>query len=102
MSSMNPLQGMAVAITRQTQTGEPIGGWLPDERIDLQQALTAYTAGSAYQGFLDGISGTIEVDCRADLALIDANLDEVEPLDLWDVPIVTSYVDGVATNEGEM
>jgi hypothetical protein len=50
---MQPLHGLAVAVTRQNKDGKPDTGWLPEERLPIAQALAAYTSGTAYQGFED-------------------------------------------------
>ena len=67
VSSMHPLHGLAVAVTRQRRDGTPTGGWLPEERVPIAQALAAYTAGTAYQGFEDDVGGVIAEGRRADL-----------------------------------
>jgi predicted amidohydrolase YtcJ len=67
VSSHRPLDGLAVAVTRQTSEGEPAQGWLPHERLAPQTALSAYTAGSAYQSFEEGRRGVLSVGARADL-----------------------------------
>jgi hypothetical protein len=54
---------------------------LPDERIDLALAVRAFTLGSAYVNHLDGWTGSIEPGKRADLAVVDRNLFEVDDLD---------------------
>jgi predicted amidohydrolase YtcJ len=67
VSSYRPLDGLAVAVTRQTPGGEPAQGWLPHERLAPETALSAYTAGSAYQSFEEGRRGMLTVGARADL-----------------------------------
>ena len=67
VSSHRPLDGLAVAVTRQTPDGRPSQGWLPHERLAPETALSAYTAGSAYQSFEEGQRGTLSVGARADL-----------------------------------
>jgi predicted amidohydrolase YtcJ len=67
VSSHRPLDGLAVAVTRQTRDGEPAEGWLPHERLAPETALSAYTAGSAYQSFEEGERGLLCVGARADL-----------------------------------
>jgi predicted amidohydrolase YtcJ len=67
VSSHRPLDGLAVAVTRQTRDGEPAQGWLPHERLAPATALSAYTAGSAYQSFEEGRRGLLAVGARADL-----------------------------------
>ena len=51
VSSMRPLDGLSVAVTRQTPDGEPSDGWLPEERVTAEVAFKAYTSGVAYQAF---------------------------------------------------
>lgn len=67
VSSYRPLDGLAVAVTRQTREGEPAQGWLPHERLAPATALSAYTAGSAYQSFEEGQRGMLSIGARADL-----------------------------------
>jgi predicted amidohydrolase YtcJ len=67
VSSHRPLDGLAVAVTRQTREGEPAEGWLPHERLAPATALSAYTAGSAYQSFEEGQRGMLSIGARADL-----------------------------------
>lgn len=70
VSSADPLAGLAVAVTRQTPSGVPAGGWTPDERVPILDAIGAYTAGSAHQAF-DDERGTLAVGAPADLVLVD-------------------------------
>jgi predicted amidohydrolase YtcJ len=62
------------AVKRQTVAGEPEGGWLPGERLTVEAALEAYTAGSAFAGFEDHRRGAIRVGFDADLAVLDRDL----------------------------
>lgn len=71
VSSANPLEGIAVACSRQTSGGEPDGGWTPDERLDVATALTAYTKGVAHQAFRD--AGTLSVGADADLVWLSGD-----------------------------
>jgi hypothetical protein len=73
VSSHRPLDGLATAVTRLNGRGEPVGGWLPEERIPIAQAISAYTAGSAHQAF-DDDAGTIAVGQRADLVVLDRDI----------------------------
>jgi predicted amidohydrolase YtcJ len=71
VSSHRPLDGLAVAVTRQTTGGDPVEGWLPQERLAPETALSAYTAGTAYQSFEEGLRGLLTVGARADLVWLD-------------------------------
>jgi hypothetical protein len=86
VSSANPLEGLAVAVTRQNPAGEPVGGWLPEERVPMLAALAAYTAGSAHQAF-DDDRGTIAVGQVADLTLLDADITALAGRELPDVAV---------------
>ena len=67
----NPIEGLAVAISRTDAAGEPFGGWRPAETLSREQALAAYTAGAAYAGFADGRFGRLAVGERADFLVLD-------------------------------
>lgn len=94
VSSLVPMEGIAIAVTRQTETGDPPGGWLPDQRITLGEALTTYTVGTARQCGDDEDTATIEVGRRADLTLLDQNLADVAPSDLATVGVAGTWREG--------
>ncbi len=73
VSSHRPLDGLAVAVTRRNSQGEPVDGWMPDERVSIMQAMHAYSAGSAFQAF-DDDAGALEVGARADLVVLDTDI----------------------------
>ncbi|MFF4504342.1 amidohydrolase [Streptomyces sp. NPDC001401] len=70
VSSPDPLQGIHVAVNRVTPDGDGAPVFLPGERIDLAEALAAYTAGSAHVNHLDD-TGRIQVGALADLVVLD-------------------------------
>lgn len=70
VSSPDPLQGIHVAVNRLAPDGDDAPVFLPGERIGLAEALTAYTAGSAYVNHLDD-TGRVEVGTLADLVVLD-------------------------------
>src|ERR671915_2056066 len=55
-----PLEGIYAAVTRRTLDDRNPGGWVPEERITVEEALRAYTSGAAYASFEEGIKGTLE------------------------------------------
>jgi predicted amidohydrolase YtcJ len=69
-----PLEGIKAAVTRQTIDGKQPKGWQPQEKITVEDALRAYTIGSAYAGFMDDKLGTITKGKYADLVLIDRDI----------------------------
>jgi predicted amidohydrolase YtcJ len=97
VSSHRPLDGLAVAVTRQTPDGIPAQGWLPHERLAPETALSAYTAGSAYQSFEEGRRGTIAVGARADLVWL-ARDPLTTPASEWpSVQVLGTWLGGVRT-----
>ena len=73
VTSLAPLEGVRVAVTRTTPDGLPPGGWLPGERLTVEQALTAYTAGVGFQSFEDD-RGALTVGARADVVVLDRDV----------------------------
>jgi predicted amidohydrolase YtcJ len=94
VSSLTPMEGLAVAVTRQTPAGDPPGGWLPAERLPLSAALAAYTSGGAWQSFEEDTAGTITVGKRADLTLLGADPTTLDPAELADVPVTGTWLAG--------
>jgi predicted amidohydrolase YtcJ len=94
VSSHVPLDGIAVAITRQTRDGDPPAGWLPGERITRDQAFAAYTAGTAYQAGDEADAGTIAVGQRADLVALDGDVTELPPAELPEVAVAATWLGG--------
>ncbi len=76
---VNPFYGLYAAVTRQTINGEPEGGWFPEQRISLEDALRAYTWGSAFSAFEERRKGTLAPGMLADIAILNIDLFETEP-----------------------
>jgi len=91
---ISPMYGLYAAITRKTMTGEPEDGWFPEERISMEEAIRAYTLNTAYANFEDDIKGSITPGKLADITVLDQNLFEVEPMELPDVEVLYTIVDG--------
>lgn len=91
---INPMLGLYAAVTRQTITGNPQGGWFPRERISIQDALRAYTYNTAYANFEEKIKGSIEVGKLADLTVLSKNLLRSPPKELLTTDVVLTIVNG--------
>lgn len=90
----NPLDGMYAATTRQTLGGTPAGGWFPEERIDAEIALKAYTVNNAWVAGEEDVKGKLLPGFLADLAVLDRNPLEIPPAELKDVKVLMTVVDG--------
>lgn len=104
VSSPNPLWELHVAVNRQVPGRYPYGGvgaepFLPDECLDLPEAIRAFTMGSAYVNHLDDETGSIEVGKYADLAVLDRNLFEQPTAEIADARVLLTLVEGNAVHE---
>jgi predicted amidohydrolase YtcJ len=101
VSSANPLWEMEIAVERRTPASD--GGthevFLPDERLELIDALAAFTSGSAFVNHLDDVTGTLEVGKDADLAVLDRDLFDRGNGPIMDARVVGTFVEGVAVYE---
>ncbi len=91
---LNPFVSVYRAVTRVHDDGEPSGGWNPEERIALADALRAYTMGSAYGAFRESELGTLEVGKLADLVVLDRNLFQISPDDIKSARAVLTMMGG--------
>lgn len=98
---INPVMGLYAAVTRQTVNGEPAKGWFPEQRIDLETALRAYTWGASFSAFEEKIKGTIEPGKLADFAALDTDLFETEPAQWLEAKVTLTIVGGKVVYEQE-
>ena len=89
-----PLEGIYAAVTRRTLDGENPDGWVPEQKINVEDALRAYTLDAAYASFEEDIKGSLEVGKLADIVVLDQNLLEVAPEKLRDAGVVMTIVGG--------
>jgi predicted amidohydrolase YtcJ len=95
VESPNPFPGLAAAISRQDPAGEPAGGWLPEQRVSLEQALAAFTRGAAYAGFADDRIGSLEKGRWADFILVDRDIFDVPtPRQLRETRVIETWIAG--------
>ncbi|CAM4246923.1 amidohydrolase [Zobellia nedashkovskayae] len=90
----SPLYGMYAAVTRQTLDNKNPEGWVPEQKINIEQALTAYTKNGAYSSFDENIKGTLEPGKLADFVILNENLTTIKPEKLKDVKVLQTYVGG--------
>jgi predicted amidohydrolase YtcJ len=94
VAPLDPLTGVYAAVTRRTIDGANPGGWLPDQKITAEQALSAYTAGNAYSGFMEDRTGLLAPGYYADIAVFDADPTAVDPLKIPEVRALRTFVGG--------
>jgi hypothetical protein len=94
VSSLAPLDGIEVAVTRRPPGGRSRRPWRPEEVVDLPTAIGMYTINVAYQNHMERETGSIEVGKLADLVVLDRNLFEVSPGEVHDVRVMRTLLEG--------
>ena len=82
------------AVTRRTLDGAHPEGWIPAEKLTVEQALTAYTATAAYASFEEDTKGTIAPGRLADLVVLDRDLTAIAPEEIANAEVLTTIVGG--------
>jgi predicted amidohydrolase YtcJ len=91
---LNPMIGLYAAVTRQFPDGTPAGGWHPEERIPLEQAIEFYTLGSAHAEFADAQKGMLSEGRLADFVVLSRDILTVPPKEFLDTHPVLTVVGG--------
>jgi predicted amidohydrolase YtcJ len=89
-----PLMGIYAAVTRRTLDEKRPGGWVPEQKITVDDALRAYTSGGAYAGFAEQTRGMLKKGMLADITMIDRDLTRIAPETIRDAKIVRTIVNG--------
>ena len=89
-----PILGIYAAVTRQTLDGKPAGGWYPEERVDLETALRAYTINNAWAADENAIKGSLAPGKLADFVILDRNPFDVAPAAIKDIRVLRTVVGG--------
>jgi len=94
VESPNPFPGLAAAISRQDMNGQPPGGWIPEERVTFEQALSAFTRDAAYAGFGEQKFGALEPGKWADFIIVDRDVSAADPQALARTQVLETWVAG--------
>ncbi len=101
VSSMNPLEGMQVAVTRRGLTAGPGEPFNAEEVVDLATAIAGYTIDVAYLNFRESEIGTLEVGKYADLVVLDRNLFDIPPEEIHQAKVLVTLLEGESVYEHE-
>lgn len=97
VAPLDPLLGLEAALTRRTLDGTHPDGWVPEQKIGLEEALRAYTAGVAYAGFAERRTGILRPGMLADLVVLDQDLFRIAPTELHAARVVATVAGGRVT-----
>ena len=92
--TMNPFYGIYAAITRQDPQGNPQGGWYPEQRLTLGEAMRGYTIEGAYAEFEENNKGSIEPGKLADMTVISEDITKVTPKQILNIRVLKTFVGG--------
>ena len=89
-----PLEGIYAAVTRRTLDGKNPEGWVPEQKITVEEALKAYTINAAYASFEEDLKGTLEPGKLADFVVLDRDITAIDPAEIWNVKAQQTWVGG--------
>jgi predicted amidohydrolase YtcJ len=100
---LSPMMHIYAAVTRQNEEGKPEGGWIPDERLSVDEIYHAYTATGAELEFQEKTKGKLEEGHTADFVFLSAHPGEVQPEQLKEIEVLETWVKGekVMSQQGE-
>jgi len=94
VAPLNPISSIYAAVTRRTLDGKNPNGWIPEQKISVEDAVRAYTVGSAYAEFQENVKGTITPGKLADLVIISDDIFKIDPKEIEKAKVVMTIMDG--------
>lgn len=94
VAPLSPIEGIYAAVTRRTLDEKNPGGWYPEQKISVEQALRAYTVNNAYAGFQENKLGIIKSGMLADFVVLSENIFEIAPEKIKEVKILRTVISG--------
>jgi len=94
VAPLNPILTIYAAVTRRTLDGKNPKGWVPEQKISVEETVRAYTLGSAYAEFQENVKGTITTGKLADLVLLSRDIFKIDPKEIENVKVVMTMIDG--------
>jgi len=97
----NPFFGLHAAVTRQSQDNQPPGGWMPEEKLTREQALSLFTENAAWAAHQENVIGKLLPGYAADFILVRDNYFTIPQQDIWKNKVIATYVNGVRSAGSE-
>jgi len=94
VAPVNPLLGIYAAVTRRTLDDKNPDGWIPEQKITVEEAIRAYTVNNAYAAFEEKYKGSIEAGKLADLVVLNEDILTIDPVKIKDVKVDMTVFDG--------
>lgn len=97
----SPLNGIYAAVTRRTLDDKNSDGWVPEQKITVEQALSAYTTDASYASFDEQIKGTLAPGKLADFVILQEDITKIDVKSIKDVQVLKTYIGGVKVYDVE-
>lgn len=94
VAPLSPIKGVYAAVTRQTLDGANPNGWIPEQKISVEEALRAYTSTNAYAFNEEMISGTLAVGKRADFVVLSNDPRNIPQKEIANINVIQTVIDG--------
>jgi hypothetical protein len=94
VAPLNPMFGVYAAVTRRTFDNKNPGGWIPGQKITVEEAVRAYTMGSAYAEHQENVKGSITPGKLADMIILSDNIFQIDPVKIEKTLVLQTLVDG--------
>ncbi len=94
VAPLNPLFGVYAAVTRRTLDDKNPNGWIPEQKISVDETVRAFTWGSAYGEFQENVKGTLELGKVADFVVLSDDIFTMDATKIGGVTVVMTVVDG--------
>jgi predicted amidohydrolase YtcJ len=94
VAPLSPILGIYAAVTRRTLDGKNPNGWVPEQKISVEDAVKCYTINNAYAAFMENKLGSIEAGKLADFTILDKNIFKIDPELIKDTKVLYTIVDG--------
>jgi len=94
VAPLSPLLGIYAAVTRATLDGKNPGGWYPEQKLTVREAVEAFTLGSAYAEFREGQKGSLTPGKFADVVILDSDLFALPPEKIKEASVSYTIVAG--------
>jgi predicted amidohydrolase YtcJ len=94
VAPLDPMLSVYAAVTRRTLDGKNPDGWIPEQKISVDEAVRAYTVGSAYAEFQEQNKGTITTGKLADIVMLSEDIFSIDPREIERVKVVLTIMDG--------
>lgn len=94
VESFDPMLAIHCAVTSTNLQGEPEGGWMPDQRLTVQEAVELYTTGSAYTAYEEEYKGKLKEGYLADFIVLSDDIFSIDEKEILSVKVEKTFLGG--------